>query len=446
MVPHLMRIRIPHLIAAVVIAAIAAFLAAYVASPHPPADWLRLALGLGCFAVFSELLEYRMPQGGHGSTALIPILAIILVAPSWHGVVVIAVCETLHQIIRRRELAKALFNCAQTVLSTSLAAVIYGALGGHSFAEPGGFRTLVVENAIPALACLFTAAIVNSVAVNAAIALSANRRFIEVWGQNSLGTLVYSVIAWPLAGSLAWVYSNQGPIFAAALAIPLLGVRQLYRATLKLQETNRELLELMVKAIEARDPYTSGHSRRVAEAATVIARGFGLSGRQLERVSIAALLHDVGKIHEDFAPILRKEGPLTKEEWEVMKTHPEKGAELVGTLSDLHDIVGPIRHHHENWDGTGYPSGIAGESIPLASRIITFADTIDALTTDRPYRPARTEAEVRAEVVRCRGSQFDPLICDVVLGQTVWSQLFPKVRTNTPRAVTPQRVRLIKTG
>lgn len=419
-------------------AAIAAFAVIYLHAPNPPLSLVGLACGLAGFAVAAELLEYRMPQGGHGSIALIPLLAIAFIAPSWHGVAVVAALEVVVQTIRRRQLAKFVFNIAQASLSIAVASAIYLIAGGQSFADGGGFRATLVDNALPAILCLATVAVINSVAVSAAIAASVERPFTEVWRQNTLGTLWYSLLAWPFACLLAWVSAHSGLVFAAAVAIPLLGVRQLYMTSIKLQQTNRELLELMVKAIEARDPYTSGHSRRVAEAATIIARGFGLSGKQLERVSIAALLHDVGKIHEDFAPILRKDGPLTKSEWEVMKTHPDKGAELVATLSDLHDIVSPIRHHHENWDGTGYPAGIAGESIPLASRIITFADTIDALTTDRPYRPARTEAEVRAEVVRCRGSQFDPEISDIVLGQAVWGQLF--------RKVTPPQLRVVRSS
>jgi HD-GYP domain-containing protein (c-di-GMP phosphodiesterase class II) len=441
-----MRIRIHSVVGIVVVAAMLSLAAVYAYDPTPPSGWLPFAIGLGCFAIVAELLEYRMPQGGQASTALIPILAIGLVAPSWHGVLVVAACEALHQAIRRRQLLKAIFNTAQAVISISLASIAYRILGGHSFAEAGKFSATLVGNAMPAIACLGTAAFINSAAVSAAIAASMNRSLLEVWRQNTLGTIAYSLIAWPLAAGLAWVYAHQGAVFAAAVAIPLLGVRQLYTATLKLQETNRELLELMVKAIEARDPYTSGHSRRVAEAATIIARGCGLSGKQLERVRIAALLHDVGKIHEDFAPILRKDGPLTNEEWAIMKTHSDKGAALISTLSDLHDLVAPVRHHHENWDGTGYPAGIAGEQIPLASRIITFADTIDALTTDRPYRPARTQDQVRAELVRCRGAQFDPQICDAVLSQGVWALLFPTSVPSGGKSITPQRVRLVRTG
>ena len=122
-----------------------------------------------------------------------------------------------------------------------------------------------------------------------------------------------------------------------------------------------------------------------------------------------------------------------------MQEHPADGANLVATMTRLQDVVSPIRHHHENWDGTGYPDGLAGESIPLASRIIRFADTIDAMTTERPYRLPLTEAQVKAEVVRCRGTQFDPLIADRLLSSALWPTLFasPAIgeKTRTPLTV-----------
>jgi HD-GYP domain-containing protein (c-di-GMP phosphodiesterase class II) len=153
----------------------------------------------------------------------------------------------------------------------------------------------------------------------------------------------------------------------------------------------------------------------------------------VERISIAALLHDVGKIHEIFRPILTKPGRLTTEERAIMELHPIKSAELVAKLSEFHDIVPAVRHHHENWDGTGYPDRIAGKSIPLGSRIIMFADTIDAMTSDRSYRKALTEVEVRAELLRCRGTQFDPAICDALLDSPLYHQIFVPAdsRSNT---------------
>ena len=115
---------------------------------------------------------------------------------------------------------------------------------------------------------------------------------------------------------------------------------------------------------------------------------------------------------------------LTPEEWEVMKRHPIRSAELVGMLSSLRDVIAPVRHHHENWDGTGYPDGLRGEQIPLASRIIMFADTLDAITTDRPYRKALGIDEARSEFVKFRAKQFDPSICDCVVSEEAWSELF----------------------
>jgi HD-GYP domain-containing protein (c-di-GMP phosphodiesterase class II) len=157
-----------------------------------------------------------------------------------------------------------------------------------------------------------------------------------------------------------------------------------------------------------------------------IARGAKLPEREVERISQAALLHDVGKINDKYHPILTKPDRLTPEEWAVMKEHPVDGANLVSTMTRLRHLVPAIRHHHENWDGTGYPDRIAGDLIPLDARVIALADTIDAMSSARPYRPGLTPEQVRAEIVRCRGRQFDPQLADRVLSSEVWNRLFPE--------------------
>src|SRR5437899_8626469 len=178
-----------------------------------------------------------------------------------------------------------------------------------------------------------------------------------------------------------------------------------FRMQLELEEK----LELMVKAMEARDPYTSGHSRRVSEYALAIARELRLSASDLDAVKRAALLHDVGKIYEEFAPLLRKEGKLTPEEKMTMQTHVTRSAQLVATAARLRGgVEAMIRHHHENFDGSGYPDGLAGEQIPVGARIIMIADTLDAMTTDRPYRKAMTLARAIEELEKYAGRQFDP--------------------------------------
>jgi HD-GYP domain-containing protein (c-di-GMP phosphodiesterase class II) len=153
---------------------------------------------------------------------------------------------------------------------------------------------------------------------------------------------------------------------------------------------------------------------------------------EVKKVSQAALLHDVGKIHEKYARILSKADKLTPEEWAVMQEHPVDGERLVSTMSRLKDLTPAIRHHHEQWDGTGYPDGIAGENIPLAARIIALADTIDAMTSVRPYRGALSEEQVRSEFVRCRGRQFDPAITDQILSSALWKKLFVPEREARP--------------
>lgn len=204
----------------------------------------------------------------------------------------------------------------------------------------------------------------------------------------------------------------------------MVGLRSTYRSKHQLETTNKELLELFVYTVEFRDPYTSGHSQRVSRFSRIIAQLIRLGLKDIERISTAALLHDVGKIHEIFAPILLKPGRLTPDERAIMELHPIKSAELVAKISDLQDIVPAVRHHHENWDGTGYPDRLEGRDIPLGARMIRVADTIDAMTTDRPYRKALGEIEVRSELKKFREIQFDPAICDVLVASQGFASFF----------------------
>jgi putative nucleotidyltransferase with HDIG domain len=277
---------------------------------------------------------------------------------------------------------------------------------------------------LPALAAFVLSYVSNAVLVSAAVAIDSGAPAVAVFRDLKLMTVGLDLLISPPIFVFAWVYAAYGPIAAATLWVPFLGMRQAHKTNLELAQTNQELLELMVKSLEARDPYTSGHSRRVRQFSMIIARAIGCSQSEVEQIGRAALLHDVGKIHEKYAPILSKTEHLSPDEWATMKEHPADGADLVATMTKLRDIVPSIRHHHENWDGTGYPDGLAGELIPLAARVIRFADTIDAMTTQRPYRAPLSESQVRAEIARCRGTQFDPSISDRLLSSPLWSSLF----------------------
>ena len=348
-------------------------------------------------------------------------------------------------ILRRRHPIKALFNVAQASLALSLGIAAFLLLGGRPLPQLVHMPLLhaAQSNVLPTIALIIVFFATNSFLVSGVIAISGDVSLLHIWKKNTLATAPYDVLASPVVYLLGWIYVSAGALGATALCIPLLGVRQLYKTNSQLEQVNRELLELMVKAIEARDPYTSGHSRRVAHYSKIIARGIGLSAHEIERIGIAALLHDVGKIHEVYAPILRKPDKLTPDEWAIMQTHPIKSAELVSTVSQLQDIVAAVRHHHENWDGSGYPDGLAGDDIPLGARVVLFADTIDAMTTDRPYRKALGEAQVRSELAKFRGKQFDPEICEKLLASPLFGLLFvPSQSALTPidaRRVARQR-------
>ncbi len=385
-------------------------------APAISSESIRAIVTLSLIALGAHLTGHKLTRTVDGSVAFVPFLAAATISPTWATVAGVICVSLIVQVTRRLPAPKVLFNLSQHTLSTALAI-----LASRFAAEvsPPAARYYV---ALGALFVTFSA--VNSLSVGGVVAISEGRSVRDVWRQNTVGTIAYDVLALPLIACLAWVYTKYGVPGGLVVAASLLGLRELYRVNLQLDKVNQELLELMVAAIEARDPYTSGHSRRVSEHAKVIAQMIGLRASTAKRVEIAALLHDVGKIHEVFAPILQKPGRLTEEENAIMQTHPIKSEELVAKVSQLRDVVPAVRHHHENWDGTGYPDGLAGERIPLASRIIIFADTIDAMTSDRPYRKALDPDAVRSELIKYRGRQFDPAICDAILSSKRYEELF----------------------
>jgi hypothetical protein len=412
--------RIKLYVGALVLVALGTATWVYRLAPVPTWESVRAALLFAALTCISGLLAYKKAARSEaGSIAFLPMLAAVVVAPNWISVATIAAATIIVEVANRRVPIKAVFNIAQAVLWVSCAMLVYTYLDGQPLLAKGVHVTYLAF-----VATLAVFAILNSTAVAGAISISESQRFAQVWWSRLRATFVYDVFALPFVYLFAVSYVYFGILGASAFFVVALGLRQLYKVNSQLEQTNQELLQLMVAAIEARDPYTSGHSRRVARNARLIAQAMGLRDRQVERVAVAALLHDVGKIHEIFAPILSKPGRLTAEENAIMQTHPIKSEELVRTVSQLGDVVAPIRHHHENWDGTGYPDGVAGENIPIASRIIMFADTIDAMTTDRPYRAALSPAQVRDEFVRLRGRQFDPNICDKLLGNPIYEKLF----------------------
>ena len=182
----------------------------------------------------------------------------------------------------------------------------------------------------------------------------------------------------------------------------------------RIHEMNFESVYSLVQAIEMRDPYTRGHSLQVAKLAGAIAEAIGFTGRDLELVKFAGLLHDVGKIAVPEC-ILQKPTFLTHDEWKVIQLHPKQSAMIIDPIKGLRQIRDWILYHHERWDGRGYPNNIKGERIPIQSRIISVCDTYSAMTEDRPYRKGLSDEEARREIRKVSGTQLDPMIADIFL-------------------------------
>jgi putative nucleotidyltransferase with HDIG domain len=174
------------------------------------------------------------------------------------------------------------------------------------------------------------------------------------------------------------------------------------------------ILRVLTGAIEARDPYTRGHSARVTALAEAVARQLGWSEEKLASLRVGGPLHDIGKLAVS-DEVLRKEGSLDDGELAQIREHPKIGARMLLRMAALREAIPYVLYHHERWDGHGYPSGKAGEEIPIEARVLAVADAFDAMTSDRPYRRALSRAEALAEVESCSGTQFDPEIARVFL-------------------------------
>lgn len=179
----------------------------------------------------------------------------------------------------------------------------------------------------------------------------------------------------------------------------------------QLQQAYEASLSVLSNAIEVRDQYTRDHVDRVMAYALILAEELGWKDNQLEQLRFGSILHDIGKIHIR-ETTLRKKGPLNDEEWEEIKAHPVTGFEMIKGIPYLAPAVPVVRHHHERWDGRGYPDGLEAEAIPLAARIVAVSDSFDAMTTSRPYRSPRSMEEAYEEIMRNAGSQFDPQVVE----------------------------------
>ena len=203
----------------------------------------------------------------------------------------------------------------------------------------------------------------------------------------------------------------------------------------KQRELFHSTVTVLAQAVEMRDHYTGGHTVRVTEFALLLGQQINLSSEDLSLIHIGTPLHDIGKIGID-DEILRKPGKLTTAEFDIMKTHPVKGAKILEQIGDLAHVIPIIRSHHERWDGFGYPDGLRGEKIPRLARIVAVADAFDAMTSDRPYRQGLSPVDAFAELERQKGKQFDPELASAFL--TIHQKVLQQMQCDTKKIGLPQ--------
>jgi HD-GYP domain-containing protein (c-di-GMP phosphodiesterase class II) len=373
-------------------------------------DW-RLAAAAGLFAVagaIAETFHVSLPSTRPGNPynmtvgAAVWIAAVLIFPPQW-AILVVAMGFAVG---RRAAWQKWLYNVAQIALTAAVASLAWRLAGVG--ATPVDMRSVVWI--LLAIAAFF---VVNSLLVSTIIAFVSDMPIRITWWRAhrntwhaSLGMLCVGVLI-----AVLWVTS---PWTIALAAIPLTTIYYTLRNTVTLETQTTDALFNLADILDARDPYTHGHSLRVGQYAEKLALAMDLPGDDATLIFLSGRLHDIGKcaIKNE---VLLKAGKLTDEEREHMCIHPEVGGSMLASFSLFRECARFVRGHHERWDGRGYPDGLQGEAIPLGARIIAVADAFDAMTTTRPYRHALPIAEAYRRLQEGSGTQWDARVMTVFL-------------------------------
>ncbi|MEX2554544.1 MAG: HD domain-containing phosphohydrolase [Actinomycetota bacterium] len=366
---------------------------------------LALIFGLFVFIVDQFPVTLALGEGVYSVSFVIVIAAIILGGPVEGGIAAASGFMTAREA-RRVHPIRHLFNMSELALTGTFAALAYWALIGDRVTRQDMFPRVFV----PVLAATAVHFIVNTTLVATVFALVRGERFRDMW-RTQFGKLAGGYVAFALLGIvLAALYiSGLGAASVIFLFVPLLVARGAFQSAIEMETAYEATVGSLIKAIEAKDPYTRGHAMRVARLSEMTARAYGLAPQQCRVIRYIALMHDVGKLGVS-TKILAKPGKLTDEEYEHMKAHPVRGYEIVSEIDFLHQAAETaVRHHHERMDGRGYPDGLKGDEIPVFARIVMVCDAFDSMTSTRVYRKAKGIEDAVAELRRCAGTQFDPV-------------------------------------
>lgn len=321
---------------------------------------------------------------------------------------------------------RTVFNATAPALSAYLGSIVYFALGAPSIFA-ADFQ--IAQILIPLAAFAATYFLANTSLLSLAIALEQELSPFRVWKENFRWLWLNFFSGASVAALLVSFGVNDGANALGAIwvVLPLLAVSYLtYKTTTaRIEDANKHLeqmntlymstIETLAMAIDAKDQITHGHIRRVQTFAVSLAKATGITDqKQIRAIEAAALLHDMGKLAVP-EYILNKPGALTPAEFERMKLHASVGADILSAIEFPYPVVPIVRHHHENWDGSGYPAGLKASDIPIGARVLSVVDCFDALTSDRPYRPRLTDEDALQIITDRRGTMYDPLIVDTFL-------------------------------
>lgn len=387
-------------------------------------ELVDIAVLIGLVAVGQALALEVLDHGTISLSAVGSLAGAAMFGPRVALPIAVAVC-VVDWSARRGRIYRLTFNIGVIVLSSIAGAIVYDALPASDWA-------FVVGGA--AAGALYFA--VNIGLLASAISIETQEPWWESFGSR-FGWLFPHYVVYGMVGAMVAVaYALAGALALFVFAVPLILVRKsqldyishteesvrmlreaaetierqnesLTHANVALRDRATEAMESLAAAVDARDTYTAGHSRRVQEIAIAIGRELRLEEPELDSLSFAALFHDVGKLGVPDA-VLLKAGPLDEDEWRIVRRHSEEGERIIGHLGFLSDATPAIRHHHEHWDGSGYPDGLRGAEIPLGARILHVADAFDSMISDRVYRSALTVDEALRELRSTSGKQFCP--------------------------------------
>jgi putative nucleotidyltransferase with HDIG domain len=331
------------------------------------------------------------------------LLSIIIIFGSKISTLFVFLSTLITEYSRRKVMPfyKAVFNINLYVIMVGISSLAYERLGGI----PGQIDLTQAHDIFRVIIVTCTYLIVNVILITIAMSLLENKRSYLLFFNNLKFSLPNYIALAPLGSLLAAMYVNIGILGVVLFFVPLFTARRSLQLYMDMRKVYLDTIQALATTIEAKDPYTHGHSDRVAKYSLIIAEEMNLSGDFMDMLKYAALLHDIGKIGIP-EQILNKPGKLSENEFNIVKQHPELGASIVENLDFLSKPATFIKSHHERLNGSGYPQGLCGEDIPLGAAILAVADAFDAMTTDRPYRKAWSVNEALAEIEKNSGIQF----------------------------------------